>query len=92
MIDNTLEKSVSKSVTKVKFTKILVIHNAAEVASEVPVQEITDPTQWHVIVDANTAGVTPLKYSEITKKGCTDVLILKGKVLIPARSSAVIVK
>lgn len=92
MIDNTLEKSVSKLVSKVKFSQIFVIHNAAEVASEVSVQEITDPTLWHVIVDANTAGVTPLKYSEITKKGCTDVLILKGKVLIPARSSAVIVK
>jgi pullulanase len=92
MIDNTLEKKVSKSIPKVKFSKILVIHNAGDNASEIPVKEINDPTQWHVIVDANTAGITPLNYSEITKIGFTDVLISKGKVVIPARSSAVIVK
>ena len=92
IIDNTVEKEVSKSMPKTEFLKVLVIHNAAEVSSEISVDELTNPSDWQVITDANTAGITPLKYSKVPKKGCTDVLVLKDKVLVPAKSSTVIVK
>lgn len=92
LIDNTWEKAVAKSIPKLKISKVLVIHNAADIASEIPVEFINKPSEWDVILDTNSAGITPLKYAMHPKRGQTDVLIMKGRVIVPAKSSAVLVK
>ncbi len=92
IIDNTVEKEVSELIPKTKFLKVLVIHNAADIASVIPVEAIQRPSEWNVILDANSAGITPLKYATVPQRGYTDVLISKGKVTVSAKSSAVLVK
>jgi pullulanase len=92
LIDNTLEDDVASHVPKTDFKQILVIHNAADVTSEVTVETLEIPSEWSVILDANHAGITPLEYAPKPMRGETDVLILKGKVLVPAKSSAVLVR
>lgn len=92
LIDNTLEDDVASHISKPDFKQILVIHNAANVTSEVPVATLEIPSEWSVILDANHAGITPLEYAPKPMRGETDVLILKGKVLVTAKSSAVLVR
>jgi pullulanase len=92
MIDNTWEADVLKSMPKTRISKVLVIHNAADIASIVPVETIQRPSEWSVILDSNSAGITPLKYATVPQRGYTDVLVSKGKVTVPAKSSAVLVK
>lgn len=92
LIDNTIEYEVASHIQKTNFKQIIVVHNAADVVSEVPVDILDDPSEWCVILDANHAGIKPLEYAPNPMRGETDVLILKGKVLIPRKSSAVLAR
>lgn len=90
LIDNTLENDVASHLSKTDYAKVLVIHNAADKASSVYIPAIQNPADWQVILDANSAGITPLPYASHPQKGETDVLVSRGKVVVPAKSSAVI--
>jgi len=92
LIDNTIEYKVASHIQKTNFKQIMVVHNTADVVSEVPVDILDDPSEWYVILDANHAGIKPLEYAPNPMRGETDVLILKGKVLVPAKSSAVLAR
>lgn len=94
MLDNTLEKDIAPGLKGTKFTKIVIIHNSGEKPATISIAALNNPAAWHVIMDGNNAGIKPLLYTKQTKfeKGKTNVLIEKRKVVIPAMSSAVIVK
>lgn len=89
IIDNTLEKDSKMKPTNV--AKILVIHNVSNDNQEV-LADITNESKWKVICDAYQAGLKPLKYDgKNVGNGYTDVLVKKGKVLIPGHTSAIII-
>ncbi|MBI5218960.1 MAG: hypothetical protein HY958_08530 [Bacteroidia bacterium] len=93
-LDNTLEKDIPKGFKGTAYAKLLVIHNAGDSPVTVQADAIQEPAKWAVILDDHNAGIAPLAYiKEITSdKGKTNVLIEKGRVTVPAKSSAVVAK
>lgn len=94
MLDNTIEKELAPTMKGTNFTTIAVIHNADDKAVSVNIPSIVNAAAWQVILDNHNAGIKPLIYTKTAtiEKWKTNVLIEKGKVTVPAKSSAVIVK
>ena len=80
-LDNTLEKD---ETDQTRYTKLVVVHNASDEKITIRSNVIINPQNWSVIVDTNSAGVTPIKE--------TPVKVRKGGVEVPPHSSAVIAK
>lgn len=91
-IDNLSENKVGFGIQKANFKQVIVIHNASDSHSFVFSKLIQNPDEWCVILDSMNAGITPLPYNSTPKKGETDVLIQKGVVAVPHKSSAVIAR
>lgn len=92
IMDNDPSQPNSPGFTNAPYNKLIVVHNPSGADAEVPIPEIDHPEQWIVITDACSAGITPLEYSPVQKKGSTRIRIMKGKVCVPAKNAAVIVR
>jgi pullulanase len=92
LMDNNPDLKPAPGYTNYQADKVLVIHNPSDKDVEVPVPEIEHPDQWHVIADAYSAGITPLAFSANSGKGASSVQIHKGKLYVPGKNAAVVVK
>ncbi len=64
--------------------EFIIIHNAQNEDLNLQIKEIENPKDWSVILDNKTAGTKLVKNSEI--------LIKKNEIIIPEKSSSVILK
>ncbi len=82
IIDNTMENDVSEGYQRLPVREILVIHNVDSKEFSLPVEKITNPSDWKVFVDNNAAGVVPIDDS--------DVVITHGLITVPGNSTVVV--
>jgi hypothetical protein len=92
LIKNNPVRSEGSGLARLDADRILVLHNPSENQVFVPCEEITDPEKWSVIADANSAGTDALKQSDEVGDGFTQIRIEKGRVFVPGRNAAVIVR
>ncbi|MGM0508971.1 MAG: alpha-amylase family glycosyl hydrolase, partial [Fusobacteriota bacterium] len=84
-LDNTLERDqLANGLGGTAYTKLIVLHNAANYPLTINTDEIVNKSDWTVIMDGDEAGIDPLSDTEVE--------INDGAVTIPAHSSAVIAK
>lgn len=93
-LDNTLEDDLAQSAVKTNYAELLVVHNACEEEQIVFTPYINNPNDWHVIADAENAGIKPLKFvAHYTGADrTTSVKILKENVLVAGKSTTVFAK
>jgi len=92
IMDNNPTQKSSPGFENALFDKIVVVHNPSDRVAEVPVEEIHEVNQWGVIADQNHAGVTILTSGKKKTEMQTTVIIKKGKIIVQAKSSAVVVR
>lgn len=90
-IDNTLETDTRKTSNEIK--EVLVIHNVSSTEQNVSVRKIKNADEWNVICDAHSAGMEKLKYQEgKVGKGFTDVKVSQELIVVPAHTSAILIR
>ncbi len=92
IMDNDPSQRAAPGYENAPFDKIVVIHNPSDLIAEVAVDEIKSPDIWGIIADKNHAGVTMLSNGKKNTEALTEVKIKKGKIIVPAHNSAVVVR
>ena len=82
IIDNTLEDFVAKGLKKSAYKNILVVHNADSNDLKIKLAEIKDANKWDILVDAENAGINPIKNSRVQ--------VTNGEVAVPRKSTVVL--
>lgn len=90
-IDNSLETDTKKTPNGIK--EVLVIHNVSSQEQKVSVRKIQNAEEWKVICDAHSAGMEKMKYQDgKVGKGLTDVQVSQGMIVVPAHTSAILIR
>ncbi len=92
IMDNNPDLPSASGYENAAFNKILVVHNPSDKEIQLEVDELSDIRQWFVIADAYSAGISPLEYSPRQESGKTQVQLEKGKIIVPSKNSAVVVR
>jgi hypothetical protein len=92
ILDNDPLSPAAPGYSNLNCSSVLVVHNPTDQEFSLETEHIDNHKQWIVIADINNAGIDALKFSNDQKAGTTAIQLENGKVIVPARNSAVLVK